>query len=71
MATHSTTETVSVVTDDKRDRSGPIRPQDLIDAGWGSKNTIYSAIKRGQIKTFRIGGNIIIDPNWANKNMGW
>jgi len=55
----------------KKDRSGPIRAQDLIDAGWGSKNTIYKAIKCGQIKSFRIGGNIIIDPTWASENMGW
>jgi hypothetical protein len=61
----------NVDADDKKDRPSPIRVQDLIDAGWGSKNTIYSAIKRGQIKTFRIGGNIIIDPTWASENMGW
>jgi hypothetical protein len=67
----TTQENAEENADDKKNRSAPIRVQDLINAGWGSKNTIYKAIKCGQIKSFRIGGNIIIDHGWAREHMGW
>ena len=52
-------------------RPKPVVPQDLIDAKVGSKNTVYAAIKSGEIETFRLGGKIIIAPAWVSKNLGW
>lgn len=45
--------------------------KDLVEAGVASKNTIYAAIKSGEIETFRLGGKIIISPGWVSKNLGW
>jgi hypothetical protein len=52
-------------------RRKPVVPQDLIDAKVGSKNTVYAAIKSGEIETFRLGGKILIYPAWVSKNLGW
>jgi hypothetical protein len=52
-------------------RRPPVVPQDLINARIGSKNTIYAAIKSGEIESFRLGGKIIIKPEWVSKNLGW
>ncbi len=52
-------------------RTKPVTPKDLIEAGVGAKNTIYAAIKSGEIETFRLGGKIIIAPEWVSKNLGW
>lgn len=52
-------------------RRKPVVPQDLIEAKVGSKNTVYAAIKSGEIETFRLGGKIIIAPEWVAKNLGW
>lgn len=52
-------------------RRKPVTPQDLIAAKVGSKNTIYAAIKKKQIDVFRLGGKIIITPEWVAKNLGW
>ena len=52
-------------------RRKPVVPQDLIAAKVGSKNTVYAAIRSGEIETFRLGGKIIIAPEWVSKNLGW
>lgn len=52
-------------------RRKPVTPKDLVEAGVGAKNTIYTAIKTGEIETFRLGGKIIIAPEWVSKNLGW
>ena len=52
-------------------RQKPVTPKDLVEAGVGAKNTIYTAIKTGEIETFRLGGKIIIAPKWVAKNLGW
>ena len=52
-------------------RQKPVTPKDLVEAGVGAKNTIYTAIKSGEIETFRLGGKIIIAPEWVSKNLGW
>ncbi len=52
-------------------RQKPVTPKDLVEAGVGAKNTIYAAIKSGEIETFRLGGKIIIAPEWVSKNLGW
>ena len=52
-------------------RRKPVTPKGLVEAGVGAKNTIYTAIKTGEIETFRLGGKIIIAPEWVSKNLGW
>ena len=52
-------------------RRKPVTPKDLIEAKVGSKNTIYAAIKSGEIETFCLGGKILITPAWVNKNLDW
>ena len=49
----------------------PVTPKDLIEAKVGSKNTVYAAIKSGEIETFCLGGKILIAPAWVSKNLGW
>ena len=52
-------------------RRKPVTPKDLIEAKLGSKNTIYAAIKSGEIETFCLGGKILIAPAWVSKNLAW
>jgi hypothetical protein len=52
-------------------RQKPLTPSDLIDGGVASKNTIYEAIKSGEIETFRLGNKIFITPAWRSKYLGW
>ena len=52
-------------------RRRPVTPKDLIEAKVGSKNTIYAAIRSGEIETFCLGGKILISPTWVSKNLDW
>ena len=44
--------------------SKPATPKDLIEAGLGSRNWVYSEIKKGNIPVNYIGNKIIIDKRY-------
>jgi hypothetical protein len=49
----------------------PYKPKDLYETGALGKNKTYEGLKEKEIAHFTVRGVTFIDPEWANKVLGW
>lgn len=51
----------------KREKRACFYPEDLIDAGVGSRNKVYEALRAGEIPATKIGKRYIVKPEWVHE----